>query len=346
MDFAFRDSGVEQYAKLVHESKFINSVRRIFDSGLSDEQPGQVALIQAYSDLLDSSNLVSTEGCYSSEGQRHDPTAPDSQSHSLPSALPEASAGAKPDGVFPLQNLLEGTRSRIMGILSLLVNYPIMARGLYFCHQAKGVVAESTPTATSSTSALTSGMQTGLDWFSQERPAVFSTGLLLGTTLWLVSGDRWKDPKLMPNLTVAITALVFYLTMDNTCWPGQLAITAAFGIYLDFMCVQKQTALLEKTWAMTFVSLFGTGMLASLVVAYCNGFEGKYAHPTILAGSVCLPVTVLASVIWYAFVKCTGVAENLERGDYNDAIFAFLTNFVYNMSIAIMEAMLESPERR
>jgi hypothetical protein len=348
MNFAFRDSGFEQCAKLDHEYKLINSVRRILDSGLSDEQSSQVAeaLIQAYSGLLDSSDLVCMEWGYISEGQRHDPIALDSQSHPPPLAVPEASAGAKPDGVFPLQKLLERTRSRIMRILSLLVNYPIIVRGLYCCHQVKGVVAESTPMATSSASVLTSGIQTGLDWFSQERPAVVCTGLLLGTTLWLVSGDRWKDPKLLPNLTAATTALVFYLTMDDTCWPGQLAITAAFGVYLDFMCVQRQTALLEKTWAMTFVGVLGTGMLASLVVAYYNDFAGKYAHPAILAGSVCLPVTVSASVIWYAFVKCTGVAENLERGDYNGSIFAFLSNFVYNMFVAILEAMLESLERR
>jgi hypothetical protein len=342
MDFAFRDVQVEQCAELDDESKLMNAVRRIFGSGLSDEQSSQVveALIQAYSELLDYSDLVCQGLAYSCEGLRPGRVAPNSRPHSPTLSVPEASTGAKYDDISPL------ARSLLMRIVSLLVKYPPIVRGLYCCHQIKRVAAESTPTATSSASVLTSGIQTGLDWFSQERPAVVGTGLLLGTTLWLVSGDRWDDPKLLPNLTAATTGLVFYLSMDDTCWPGQLAIAAVFGVYLNFMCVQKQTTLLKKTWAMTFVGLLGTGMLASLVVAYCNDFEGKYAHPAILAGRVCLPVTVLASAIWYAFVKCPGVAENLENGDYNGSIYAFLSNFVYNMFVAIMEAMLESMERR
>jgi len=252
---------------------------------------------------------------------------------------------AKPDGVFPLQNLPQGARSWIMRILSLLVKCPVIVRVLYCCHQTKGVVAESIPTATSSASLFTSSSQTGLYLLLQERPAVLSTALLLGTTLWLVSGNRCKNPKLLPNLTAATTAMVFYLTMDDTCWPGQLAIATAFGIYLDFMCVQKQMALLEKTWAMTCVGVFVTGIVASFAVAYYNDFAGKYAHPAVLAGSVCLPVTVSASVTRYAFVKCTGAAENLERGDYNRSIFAF-PSLVYKMFVAIMESMIERPERR
>jgi hypothetical protein len=167
----------------------------------------------------------------------------------------------------------------------------------------------------------------------------------LGGTLWYVSGDTWKDAKLLPNLTVGTTALVFYLSLDDTCYPGQLSISAAFGIYLDLLCVHKQTALLEKTWAMTCVSHVATGILVSLVFALWYNFEARYDHVAILAARVCLPVTVSASVIWYAFVKCTGVAEKLERGDYNGSIFAFLSNFVYNMFVAFMEAILESLQR-
>jgi hypothetical protein len=346
MDFELRDVEVEQCVEFDDESKLIIIVRRTFGSGLSDEQSSQLieALIQAYCQLLDYADLVCLEWACSCKEQRPGPIARDSRSHPPPLTVPEASAGAEAGGL--LQKMPARLRNFLVRITSLLVYYPIIARGLYFCHQIKGVAGGTTPTATSSASVLTPGLQGGLDWFSGERPAVVSTGILLGTTLWFVSGDDWKDTKLLPHLTAATAVLVPYLSKDDTCWPGQLAIAAAFGVYLDFMCVQKQTALLEKTWAMTFISLFGTGMLASLAVAYCNDFEGKYAHLAVLAGSVCLPVTVLSSVIWYAFVKCPGVAERLENGDYNGSIFAFLSNFVYNMFVAIMEAILESLERR